>query len=619
MVNRRDFLNGMAATIAIGMAPIQVGRAAAAQAGYYPPALKGLRGSHPGSFEPAHQLAWEGHKFPIAGLNVSEDYDLVIVGGGISGLSAAYFYREKYGKDKRILIVENHDDFGGHAKRNEFESDGRLILGYGGTESIQGPRSEYSEVAADLLKALAVNVDTFKTAFDRDYYYKLGLGRGVFFDKENWGQDKVVTGDPFWMTDDDQKPDQLNARSLREFIADFPLPENERTALIAFHESRVDHLAGMSMEEKEAYLRKTSYREYITKNAGLSEATAKYFQGRFNDLFACSSDTVNAFSAMWTGFPGFGGIGFIDPDEPVRDGEDPYVNHFPDGNASIARLLVRKLIPGVAEGSTMEDIVLAKFDYSKLDLDSNSVRLRLNSVAVNVVNVKSGGEVSYIHENKLYKVFGRKVILAGYNMMIPFLMPEIAQEQQDALRLNVKKPLVYTNVVLKNWQSFAKLGLHDVYSPTSFYARLKLDYPVSLGDYKFSQSPDEPICVHMYSAPTTPGKGLDAREQSRLGRAFLFETPFEEMEATVRDHLSRVLAGTGFDHERDIDGITVNRWPHGYSNSINTLVDDRQAMKAKIELARQPVGNISIANSDAGWQALTQSAIDQAWRAVNEL
>lgn len=617
MVTRRDFINGMAATIALGGVPIPIGRAA--QPGYYPPALQGLRGSHSGAFEAAHQLAWKGVKFPVEGLASSEDYDLVIVGGGISGLSAAYFYREKFGRDKRVLIVENHDDFGGHAKRNEFELNGRMILGYGGTETIQGPKSQYSDVAAGLLKELAIDVDRFKTAFDRSFYSSKGLGRGVFFDKKNWGEDKVVIGDPFWMTDDDQRPDELNDRPLREFLMDFPLSKSDRQALIDFHESRIDHLAEMSMEEKESYLRKTSYRDYIAKNAGLSETAAKYFQGRFNDLFALSSDTVDAFTAMWTGFPGFGGIGFIDPDAHLTDGEDPYINHFPDGNASIARLLVRKLIPGAAEGSTMEDIVTAKFDYSKLDLAESPVRLRLNSIAVNVVNVKGGVEVSYVRDNNLYKVRGRKVILAGYNMMIPFLMPEIAPDQQDALRLNVKMPLVYTNVILKNWRSFMELGAHDVYSPTSFYARLKLDYPVSLGDYRFATTPDDPICVHMYSAQTTPGRGLDAREQARLGRAYLFETPYDEMEATVRDQLSGLLSGTGFDFDRDVDGITVNRWPHGYSNGINSLVDNPEEMLVKIAMARRPVGNVSIANSDSGWSALTQTAIDQAWRAVNEL
>ena len=141
-ITRRDFLNGVAITIAAGMTPLQILQAAP-DGRYYPPALTGLRGSHAGSFEVAHQMGWEQKVFDTDTLPITEDYDLVVVGGGLSGLSAAWFYREKHPKAK-ILILENHDDFGGHAKRNEFQAGGRMIIGYGGSEAFQSPNHLYS-------------------------------------------------------------------------------------------------------------------------------------------------------------------------------------------------------------------------------------------------------------------------------------------------------------------------------------------------------------------------------------------------------------------------------------------------------------------------------------------
>ncbi len=616
-MNRRDFLNGVGLTIVAGMSPLEILRASAAEQ-YYPPALTGLRGSHPGSFEIAHHLAREGGKFPIDQLPVEESYDLVIVGGGISGLSAAWFYREKHGPDKKILILDNHDDFGGHAKRNEFTAGGRLILGYGGTESMESPRTGYSDEATRLVKALGIDVDRFTTAFDRTFYADKGLSRGVFFDKENWGEDKLVTGDPLWLQDDDQLQNRLNARPYKDFIADFPqLTAEEKAALITFHESPPDYLAGMSDDEKADYVATTSYRDFLLDKAKLTENAAKYLQGRFNDLFASSSDTVSCLWAMESGFPGFLGTGLA---EPVVEGEDPYISHFPDGNASIARLLVRSLLPDVAPGKGMDDIVLAAFDYSKLDVADAPVRIRLNSIAVNVANTAGGVDIGYVsHGKDMHRVQAKKCILAGYNMMIPFLFPELPDDQKEALRRNVKKPLIYSNVVLGNWQSFMKAGVHDVYSPTSTYARLKLDYPVSLGGYEHPKNPDEPICVHMYAALTTPNQGLDARAQSQIGRQTLLDTPFDKLEAQIRDQLSRLLKGTGFDDGRDIVGLTVNRWPHGYSYDGNLLDQSEEEGEAIIELAKRPKGNVAIANSDAGWDPLTQVAMDEAWRAVGEI
>ena len=617
-ITRRDFLNGVAITIAAGMTPLQLLQAAP-DGRYYPPALTGLRGSHVGSFEVAHQMGWEKKVFDTEKLPITEDYDLVVVGGGLSGLSAAWFYREKHPKAK-ILILENHDDFGGHAKRNEFQAGGRMIIGYGGSEAFQSPNHLYSKEVNGLLKKLGVNIKRFETAFDRQFYPGLGLSRGVFFDKENFGEDKLVTGDPTPMVADDIAPDQLNARSLQDFINDFPLPAADRQALIELHTAPKDYLPGKSAEEKADYLSVTSYRDFLLKNVGLSEGAVKYFQSRTNDFMALSIDAVASSDAYSVGFPGFAGMNLAPiSEEAAAEMEEPYIYHFPDGNASVARLLVRSLIPGVAPGHTMDDIVLAPFDYAKLDQPKTAVRLRLNSTAVSVRNVGDGVHVGYSRGGQLAQVRGKRCILACYNMMIPYLLKDLPAPQAHALSQNVKYPLVYTKVVIRNWQSFQKLGVHEIYAATQPYSRIKLDYPVSMGGYDHPRDPTQPIGLHMVYVPTSPNSGMNARDQARAGRGKLYGQTFEQLEAQLRDQLQRMLGPGGFDHQRDILAITVNRWSHGYASFSNSLFDDADESEAWMTLAKKPLGHVSIANSDAAWSAYAHAAIDEAFRAVGEV
>jgi len=617
-ITRRDFLNGVAVTIAAGMTPLQILHAAP-DGRYYPPALTGLRGSHVGSFEVAHQMGWEKKVFDTDKLPITEDYDLVVVGGGLSGLSAAWFYREKHPKAK-ILILENHDDFGGHAKRNEFQAGGRMLIGYGGSEAFQSPNHLYSKEVNGLLKKLGVNIKRFETAFDRQFYPSLGLSRGVFFDQENFGEDKLVTGDPTPMVADDIAPDQLNARAISDFINDFPLPPADRQALIALHTAPKDYLPGKSAEEKADYLAATSYRDFLLKNVGLSEGAVKYFQSRTNDFMALSIDAVASSDAYSVGFPGFAGMDLAPiSEEAAAEMEEPYIYHFPDGNASVARLLVRSLIPGVAPGHTMDDIVLAAFDYAKLDQPKAAVRLRLNSTAVSVRNVGDSVHIGYSRGGQLAQVRGKRCILACYNMMIPYLLKDLPAPQAHALSQNVKYPLVYTKVVIRNWQSFQTLGVHEIYAATQPYSRIKLDYPVSMGGYDHPRDPTQPIGLHMVYVPTSPNSGMNARDQARAGRGKLYGQTFEQLEAQLRDQLQRMLGPGGFNHETDILAITVNRWSHGYASFSNSLFDDADESEAWMNLARKPVGHVSIANSDAAWSAYAHAAIDEAYRAVGEV
>ena len=620
---RRDFLNGM--SVAIGASLVQPSSfwsevlatedkpfAPEKAPGYHPPANTGMRGSHDGSWEVAH--AMRDGKHWANPVDDRETYDLIVVGGGISGLSAAYFYRQQAGPTAKILILDNHDDFGGHAKRNEFSSGGRLIIGYGGTQTITCPNL-YSPQAKQLLKDLDVDVKKFEKYYDEDFYSTREMTQGIFFDKETFGEDRLVGG--------------AYATPWPEFLARTPLSLPVQKDLVRLYTEKVDYLAGMTPQDKKEYLARTSYQDYLLKNAKLLPDAIPFLFTSMYGLYGVGIDAVPAGDMAGLGYlPGFSGLGITDDDGPgmglevTRQDHEPYIYHFPDGIGSLPRLLVRAMIPGVASGRTMEDVVLAKFNYASLDDEKSPVRVRLNSTVVHVVNdrTSAGGEVSvtYVRGGEARRVSGSACILACWNMVIPYMCPEMPDTQKEALAYNVKVPLAYTNVQIRNWKSFEKLKVHGVHCPGSFFSAVDMDFPVSIDGYRFTQKSDESCVLHLQYVPVGPGK--TARDKQRTGRMMLLSTNFETFERNIRSQLARILGSGGFDAANDIQAITVNRWPHGYAYEYNSLFDPVWAPgQAPNEIGRKPFGKIHIANSDAGAFAYTNEAIDQGHRAVREI
>jgi spermidine dehydrogenase len=542
-------------------------------------------------------------------------YDLIVVGGGISGLSAAYFYRKIAGPHARVLILENLDDFGGHAKRNEYHPTEQMLLGYGGTQSIDSP-DRWSKHARGLIEELGVDVEKFKKYFDRALDPDPSEADSVFFDKETFGEDVLVAG--------------RGRLPWDEFFRKAPLSAQAKQDLTRLYTEKVDYLPHLSTWQKKVLLAKTSYKDYLLKYVKLHSDALPYLQKHTYGLYGVGIDAVPAADLAGLGYPGFSGMDLSGPPGPglgaevtQRDESAPYIYHFPDGNASIARLLVRALIPGSAPGKTMEDIVTAKMNYAALDDPKSRVRVRLNSTVVKAANVGDPGnakevEVTYVRGEQAHTARANTCILACWNMVIPYICPDMSRKQKDALAYGVKIPVVYTNVQIRNSRPFEKLGVRRIKCPGSFFTAIEMDYPVSMGDYKYAASPDDPCVLHLERFPC--GAGATARDQQIAGRMELYRMQFPTFERNIRGLLGHILSAAGFDPAHDIQAITVSRWPHGYAYEYNSLFDPNWSENERpCVIGRQPFGRISIANSDAAAFAYTSAAIDQAYRAVREV
>lgn len=612
-ISRRDFLNGVALSVAAGA----LSPAALAQLGSgrgYPPSKLGLRGVHAGAFEVAHRLAFEGRRWSAPATLADPPYDLVVVGAGLSGLAAAHEFRRRAGADARIHILDNHDDFGGHARRNEFTVDGRLLIGYGGSQSIDGPGG-YSKGARRLLKSLGVETKKFYEWFDRDFYARRAMGAALFLDQATFGEDTLAPS-PFYADGDGAVAAPLEA------IDGLPIDAASKASLRSLIADRDDRLAGMSVAEKISYLRTVSFEQFLADHAGATPTVILMLRKTIIGLWGCGWDVLSALEAARWSMPGTRGLGLGKALKGEGRKEEPYIFHFPDGNATLARLLVRALIPEAIEGRTTEDIILAAADYARFDDPASLVRLRLNSTAVEVANTPDGAavDVVYVRDEVPERVRAKHCIMAGYLAMAPHLLPEMGEAQKEAVRFFTKIPLVYVNVALRNWRAFEKAKACRIYSPGAFFEQMALDFPVSIGNYRFARSPDEPILLHMQHIPIAPGQGLNEKDQHREGRRSLLSLSYDDFEARIVGQLTATLEPYGFDAERDIAGVTVNRWPHGYAYEYNELFDspDWSPENGPHLAAREKIGRISIANSDSSAYAYVDGAFDAALRAVEE-
>ena len=615
-MKRRDFLQGTTLSLAFGsgLAPIEILARTSQSSSTYPPALTGLRGSHPGSYEVAHDLAWNGRTWPRPEAQTDKTYDLIVVGAGISGLAAAYLYRQRIGNEARILILDNHDDFGGHARRNEFTVAGKTLLCYGGSQSIDRPGA-YSITARDLLKSIGVQTERFYEYYDFEFQDREQLTEGVLFRQKDFGRDLLTPSDLSWF-----RPPSEEERISR--IKQYPVSEDTKAALIRLASGQMNDSPEVRRMLENP--REVGVTAFLKTAYDLTDECLRLLSRRTGPLWGVGLDALSVREVMFEFTLGEAAAcatyPFLEDSLEPRDESEPYIFHFPDGNASLARLLVRTLVPGSIPGSTMEDIVTARADYSALDNLDNPVRIRLLSTAVQMQNRAGGVDITYVHQGQAHRTRARHAIFAGYNAMLPFVCQEISPQQREALLYPEKVPLSMISVALDNWRAIKASGVASYYAPSGILTNMGMDFPVSMGGYQFTGGPDDPCVLQGWQAPAC-GQPGDVREQLRAGRMEIYLASFEEYERAIKDELDAAWGRHGLDVERDIKGITVNRWPHGYAYEYMDGWDDNDWSRGSGPhiIGRQQIGNIAIANSDSEQYAYVNGAIDAANRAVREL
>ena len=611
-VTRRDLLAGAAFSALAGAAPAGSDAAAAA-----PLTLAGQR------LESAALLhSGELPEAPPFDASDGEHYDLVVVGAGISGLSAAWWYRKHAGRPVRILLLDALPELGGHAIRNEFVArNGRRLIGYGGSQSLDSP-SQWSPAARSLLRELEIDLTPFESWYDQGWSARHDLNKSAtLFTQEAWGRTQLV------LRDKTTPPAAL--------VAQMPLGETARRDLLRLWTQAVDPFAGLTPRAKRARLAAISYAQLLRDHLGMDAQVLRYLADRSKDYLGAGIDAVNALDAYALGLPGFEAMQLGSAADPLMSpsarqimrGSDDYIHHFPDGNAGLVRALLRGLIPAALPGSGAESLVLAARDDAQLDRDGQDVRIRLGAPVFSVRHAGPAGQaravdIAYqrLADGSLHTVRARQVVLACFHRVIPRICPELPAAQREALMDQVKIPLVYANVLLSDWRAFARAGIAGFSAPGSFWQRASLDFPVSVGRYRFADGPDDPILLHLSAVVLDGPEGSPEREQAAAGRRKLLAMPFEALEGGIRSLLRQAMGPFGFDEARQIEAITVNRWPHGYAYEYMRPWDRFWPQgPLPIETARKRFGRIAIANADAGAFAYAHGAIDQAARAVKEL
>lgn len=604
-ISRRDFINGT--SVGVGMAaamPLLDAKANTTE--YYPPALTGLRGSHPGANTHAHNLAWQSSYKVGSVRSTHEIYDLVVVGAGLSGLASAYFYRKRFGPDSKILILDNHDDFGGHAKRNEHTIDGQRLISYGGSQTLVEPRSA-SAIMQTLFQDVGIDLKRFDTAFDQGFYKRHELGATTYFNAKHFGRDTLVRH-PFCNYYNYLEGLPGAAISDEDAVAQTPLSDRGKQQLLRILKGGL-HTLNLEGKALERYVETTNYFAYLKQTLGVDDPQVLRMARHSGiDWSNAGAELLTIAEAKECGALGFAPV-------PVYDVNNPYIHHFPDGNAGVARALVRHLIRGVAPGNNAEALVNMRFNYEQLDRPDQHARIRLNSTVVNVQHQRGTQRrdsvaISYVHDDTLAGVSAKHVVMACYNMMIPHLVSDLPEAQAEALRQQMKSPLIYTTVGLRNWRALQAQGLGLAMCPGNMHQTTFIDFPVSLGGYRYTQSPDEPCVIQMISCPYSTEVGKPRAEQYKEARYQMLGRRFSEYEAEIREHLSGMLSSNYFDFDRDVASITVNRWAHGY-----TVAGPGNS----VEIGRAPHDRITIANSDSAPAADAIAAMEMGHRAVGEL
>jgi len=603
-ITRRDFIQG--SSLVLGGAVAGIGTAAAQSdyafdvgPGWYGPGGVGdyamSHGNTPDVIRVAHEIRAGRYDDPLRdAIDSGETYDLVVVGGGFSGLSAAHHFHRLHPSGK-ALVLDNHPIFGGEAKRNEFEVDGYRLTGPQGSNDFRVQRE-------------TGNPDDYFTALGlpREYEFVEPVGDAAGmripldnYDYLHWHEQTYDVGHFFrgaakpwvsdvWRTGLDSTPWSDAVREGFRRLREIETPADKWSD---------EQLDGMTLKS------------FYTTQLGLPEEASNYYDPIMASIAGLGCDILSAYWGRYFGFPGF-----VRPDAYAAEP----LTSFPGGNAAIARYFVRKLVPGSIAGESLEDVLTQPLNRDVLDRPSNPVRIRLESTAVRVEHAGSDRvAVTYSKGDRLHRVHSKIVVMGSGGWANRRVMRDLPPSHVEAYASFRHAPVLVANVALRNWRFLTKLGVAAAIWSGGFGYTCNIRRPMVVGGKTAPLDPDKPIVMTFYTP--VPGPGADAASQGATGRALLLSSSFADYERQIREHMNEMFAGAGFDAARDIAGIILNRWGHAYLAPEPGFRFGRDGRPAPPDVIREPVGRIAIGHSELRGHQYWTGAAGEGRRAVELL
>jgi spermidine dehydrogenase len=616
-ITRRDFLNSTllasGAALLHAKAPFALQSQGAAWEG--PGGVGDYARSHGNMWSTvttAHQLrdgALGGEASRRKATDTGERYDLIVVGGGMSGLGAAYYFQKLRGG--RVLVLDNQAMVGGEAKRNEFNVDGVHLIGPQGSNDFgtQLPSGWAGEYWKDL--GLPYGTSSFEyqkwgdavtpLEIPRDHYYHQlwadeFASHGFFFAEPN-GTLRMVRdafgagfGEAPWS-------DKLKA-DLRRWRSNPKVYEGTDLAR---------WLDGMS------------YEDLLVKQLGLDPAVARYadpiLAGAAGGL---GSDVISAQCAAQIGLPGTGNGRGGGPEAYKLSRVMPFISSFPGGNDGIMRHALKKVVPSAIAGDGFVGVMNGRVNFEALDTRANPTRLRLGATVVRVTNLPNGSvEVVYAKDGKLHRTIGSGVVMANGAWVSQHIVADVPASHREAFADFVRAPMLVVNVALRRWRFMYDLGLTAASYRDKFGFTCNIRQSMVVGDYRPPLHPDQPTILTFYIPFEKPGRELTA--QAVAARTEMLATSYREYEVKLREQLVRLFGRAGFDPRADIAGIILNRWGHAYVCPAPGFYFGRNGKPAAPDVLRQKIGRVAFANAELNGHQNWLDAVGEGRRAVEQL
>jgi spermidine dehydrogenase len=618
-ITRRDFVGGTllaaGSSLLEGLTPLQLLAANDDWTGY------GGVGEYSISNGNTLEVLLAGHKMrddaydppPADTVDTRETFDCVIVGGGISGLAAALFFQRLAGPGKSCLILENHPIFGGEAKQNEFHVDGKRLIAHQGSAIylVPYPHSFIARFYDSIgLRTPKLTYQKWsgpqpEMTLGRTPYDSAGLGKGQY---GFWFRAKFGQKDGLWLVD-----------PVGKKMQGAPVSEAARKELLHWFSGKAAEESKFMPPQYEGdeisrQLDSITLEQHFMQRYGLTQETIRTFlspvEGGGSGL---GPDALSAFCDY-----------AADLLHPFDDGSGQTVQMFPGGNTTIARLMVKALIPAAIAGPASIDAVSRNsVNFSALDVPGAPARLRLSAT---VASIRHDGDpaksdslsILYTKPGKLFRLKARSAVIAGGSWTAKHILKDLPDPQRQAYAQFYRSPCMMANVAVRNWRFLHKMGITGCrwfegvgnYMDVRRLAIAGIDAPTI--------SPDSPVVLTvkvLYSYP-----GLSTEEQGHRGRAEMLTTSFREYEQRIREQFTAMFAHVGFDAQRDIAGIVLNRWGHAYLNPQPGFFFGKNGQPAPRDVLRgAPFGRIAFANTDLAGAMDHRYSILEAHRAVSQL